>query len=501
MRKLTSSILILFTIALMLLGPAPQYLKAKSSAPERFESVRALIRKQMAEQQIPSVAVAVARDGEILWEEGFGWADRENRTPATEHTMYSLASISKPITATGLMVLKERGKIDLDKPINDYLGEAKLRVWIGNIADATVRRVANHSSGLPVHYQFFYEDELYRPPSMDETILRYGNIVAPPGEGYEYSNFGYGVLGYVISRTSGKSYADFMREEVFLPLGMTRASVNIGPGLEKHHAIRYGPDGLPIPFYDFDHPAASAVYSSAHDLVRFGMFHLKAHLPDQKAILSDQAIDEMQKPTITYGNNQGYGIGWAISWRRSGHVVVSHTGGMGGVTTVLNLFPSERIAIVALTNSRSGIVSQVADAVASILLGDSAANRPQQNQQRSEPSAFKPPVELVGTWEGIIHTYKEEIPFTLQIQESGDIHARLGNQLWTLLNMVSFNNGKLNGRMMGDVGTEDANRRPYALSLSLKLRGNVLNGAVSAISSPGKRVGNALSYWAELKKK
>src|SRR2546427_8602320 len=124
-----------------------------------FGAVRDLIRARLVEQIIPSLAVAVARDGEILWEEGFGWADREHRVPATEHTMYSLASISKPITATGLMVLKEQGKLDLDRPINDYLGAAKLNAWIGDAADATVRRVANHTSGLPLHWHFFYEDE------------------------------------------------------------------------------------------------------------------------------------------------------------------------------------------------------------------------------------------------------------------------------------------------------------------------------------------------------
>src|SRR5438128_3665818 len=119
-----------------------------------ISAIRELIRARLVEQSLPSVAVAVARDGTSLWEEGFGWADREHRVPATEHTMYSLASISKPITATGLMVLKELGKLDLDRPINDYLGAAKLNAWIGDAADATVRRVANHTSGLPLHWHF-----------------------------------------------------------------------------------------------------------------------------------------------------------------------------------------------------------------------------------------------------------------------------------------------------------------------------------------------------------
>lgn len=126
---------------------------------DRFEPVRQRIAKALVDRNIPSFAVAVAHEGEIVWEQGFGWADRENRVPASEHTLYSVASVSKPVTATGLMVLVERKKIDLDKPINDYLGETKLRARVGDAAEATVRRVANHTSGLPLHYQFFYADE------------------------------------------------------------------------------------------------------------------------------------------------------------------------------------------------------------------------------------------------------------------------------------------------------------------------------------------------------
>src|SRR5439155_14996538 len=165
----------------------------------------------------------------------------------------------------GLMILVQRGKLDLARPLNDYLGNAKLRARVGDAAQATVRRVANHTSGLPLHYQFFYADEPYRRPTMDETILRYGNLVTIPGEKSQYSNLGFGILDYAMSRAAGQPYEDFMREEVFLKLGLTRTSVGIGPGLEKLAATRYGGDGLPIPFYDFDHRGASAIFASAHD--------------------------------------------------------------------------------------------------------------------------------------------------------------------------------------------------------------------------------------------
>ena len=489
---------------------------------ERFYGVRDMIRSGLVETGAPSLAVAVAQNGEILWEEGFGWANREERIPADAHTVYSLASISKPITATGLMVLKERGKIDLDSPINEYLGEAKMKAWAGKADDATVhlgeakmkawagkaddatvRRAANHSSGLPLHYHFFCEDEPYPRPSMDETIRRYANIVTPPGEKYQYSNLGYGILDYVISRLSGGNYRDFMREEVFLPLGMTRASVHVGPGLKDYHAVRYGGDGLPIPFYDFDHRGASAVFSSAHDLARFGMFHLKAHLPDQKEILSHETIDEMQLPTVDVGDG-GYGVGWRISQNNMGYLSVSHSGGMGGVATTLVLIPQEKIAVVSLANSSSSLPHQICREILSAMLPEYAKNRAiseakaDENQKSASP--FKPTRKLIGEWSGSVHAYKEEIPVTFWFKKSGDVHVRMGNQLTTLLNNVAYRQGHLSGRMMGDIGTEDANRRLYHLHVSLKLRGQALNGAMTAISLPGQKMGNALSCWMNIRK-
>ncbi len=460
-----------------------------------FEPVRASIRKQLVETGAPSIAVAVARDGKIVWEEGFGWADREKRIAASEHTMYSLASISKPVTATGLMVLVQAGKIDLDRPVNDYLGNAKVRARIGDVQQATVRRVANHTSGLPLHFQFFYADTPYRSPSMDETILRFGNLVTAPSERYQYSNLGFGILDYCIARVSGRTYAGFMREEVFVPLGLTRTSVYIGPGLDEYAATRYNSDGTPLPLYEFDHAGASAAYSSAHDLVRFGMFHLKAHLPDQKAILTDQSIDAMQQPTAQTGEKGGRGVGWAIG-EMSGYRVVSHTGGMPGVATALRLIPSEKLAIVVLCNAPLTLPHRIADEIMAVVLPGFKVERPAD----SAAPAFRPPAELVGNWKGTISTYKAELPFTLRVLESGEIHAQIGSQMKMLWNDAGWSDGRLTGRMPGDIGIEEGARGTHHLSFSLTLRGNALNGAISAVSSSGRRNHGTVTQWVELKK-
>jgi len=467
-------------------------------AQDRFDSVRALIRPRIVDGSVPSVSVALAQRGKIIWEEGFGWANREERIPATENTMYSLASISKPITASGLMTLVQAGKIDLDKPINDYLGDAKLKARIGNANDATVRRVANHSSGLPLHYQFFFSNEPYQKPSYDETILRYGNLVTIPGEHYQYSNLGFGIIGYVLARVSGESYPDFMRQAVFLKLGMTHTSVGIGPGLEKFQAIRYDSKGAPIPFYNFDHPAASAVYSSAHDLVRFGMFHLKDHLPDQAQILTDTSIDAMHQPTMKISDNTGYGIGWFTEDRPDGYHVVSHTGGMPGVATILMLVPSEDIAVAVLTNcaeDRAAIMG-VVDAIFKALLPKWQATPP---APKTSVPPFTPGSDLLGTWKGTLHTYQKDLPVTLKFLPSGDVQVQLADELASLLNHVQFKDGWLSGEAWGDVATDDAERhRANTLLFSLKLRGDHLNGAVSASERGYNPV--ALTQWLDVEK-
>src|SRR5262245_20887919 len=289
-------------------------------APATLDSLRAHIRRVLDSTKVASVAVAVAKHGRIIWEEGFGFADLDRRTPATPTTLYSMASISKPITATGLMKLVEQGKIDLDHPANDYLGAAKITGLAGPASGATVRRVLSHTAGLPLHYRFFYAGGPVTRPSMDEAISRYAIVVYPPGAVYNYSNLGYGVLEEIIAKVSGRPYETFMQDEVFKPLGMTTTTIGSGAGI-ANSAVRYTADWKPVAFYDFDHRAASAVYTSAHELVRFGMFHLKDHLADQRPILKDSTLDAMHRVATPGDMATGYGLGWGIGIEQGMRVV------------------------------------------------------------------------------------------------------------------------------------------------------------------------------------
>jgi len=466
-------------------------------APATLDSLRAHIRRVMDSTKTPSIAVAVAKGGRIIWEEGFGFADVEHRTPATPTTLYSMASISKPITATGLMKLVEQGKIDLDRPANDYLGAAKITGLAGPASGATVRRVMSHTAGLPLHYRFFYAGGAVTRPSMDEAISRYAIVVYPPGAVYNYSNLGYGVLEEIIAKVSGKPYETYMQEEVFKPLGMPTTTIGTGAGI-ANSAVRYTADWKPIAFYDFDHRAASAVYTSAHELVRFGMFHLKDHLADQRPILKDATLDAMHHRETPGDTTSGYGLGWAIGYEQ-GIRVVSHTGGMPGVATSLKLYPEQNMAIVALANTSGAAPHRIAvDIAAAVVPG---YKPPAPRDRSAEVATFTTPAELTGEWSGTVRMYDGSTTPIALLVKSDDVHVRLGpNALWTVLNNPTFRNNLLGGQFAGTIPSEEARRFPQNVGVSLLLQGDTLRGWAAAMTTDDPLTG-AMSSYAELTRK
>ena len=445
-----------------------------------------------------SATLAYARDGEIVWERSWGKADRENDVDATPDTMYSLASISKPFTTTGLMLLVDRGLVDLDAPVNDYLGHAKLRARHGDVREATVRRLANHTSGLPLHYQFFYEDERRPVPSRDETIRRYGNLVTAPGERVQYSNLAFGVLDHVISRVSGKSYADFMRAEVFEPLGIERCAVGVPHELDEYDAVRYGSDDKPIPFYDFDHPGASAVFCSARDLLRFGMFHLGNDLDGMTPILDRERLAEMREHADPISD---YGVGWGVR-EVDGVVRVSHSGGMGGVSTTLTLLPKQNAAFVVLFNSSGPLMETL-----NMFMHEAFPRRikePESPDEESEQPPFQPPPELHGTWTGHVSTYAGDVGLELQILEAEGVLVRFeGQRGWRRVRDASLReDGLLRARFHGELPTEDVMRDKRSLFLAVTPRGDIMDGGLTAFTRGDRnKIGNALTHWIELRRR
>ncbi|MBL8983409.1 MAG: beta-lactamase family protein [Gemmatimonadetes bacterium] len=474
-----------------------------AQVPAEFAAARRTIDSLMAAHRLPSVAVAVARDGRVVWETAFGLADREKNIAATAQTAYSLASISKPFTATGLMKLVEKGRVSLDRPLNDYLGAAKVRAFEGKAAQATVQHVLTHTAGLPLHYQFFYRDGGYPVPTTDETIRRFGILTSRPGGGYQYSNLGFGLLDYVIRRQGGLGYADYMRREVFDPLGLTHTSVGPRAGLEAETAARYTNEDQPIPYYTFDHPGASEVYASAHDLVRFGMFHLGNAVEGQQAVLSPETRTRMQRDVAVEGPGLTRGLGWAIRADEFGYRRISHTGGMPGVTTMLALYPQANVVVVVLLNKSqpAAMVRIAQELAAAVLPGYDAKLR----EALARP-AVAPPVadwtSLVGRWRGYVRSYADSLPVEFSVAPTGPHNVRVGGVMVEKPEATSWVNGVFVMTTTSPLTAPDIKRHPHVLSFALRPRGDTLSGYAAASSGPpqAQRLYYALSSYARVVK-
>ena len=467
---------------------------------DEFDSVRDLIRRKLEQNEAPSIAVAVVRGTTIVWEEGFGWADKEQKRAASALTPYRLGSVSKPITATAIMVARERRLLELDRPINDYLGETKLRAAIGDESGATVRRVVQHTAGLPEFGEAYYRDEPGEAPSLDAAIRRYGLLTRPPGEKFVYSNLGYAVLGLVISRVSGPEYGDFLHDKVFAPLGMEQAAVP-GPRLSAARAVGYHPDGTrAVEFTRILVPAAD-VYASAHDLARFGLFHLKAHPADQRPILSDEVIDEMQRATVPMGS-AAYGLGWHIRSDAKGRRQVLHGGASDGADVQFTLVPEEKLCVVVLANVTRHFPGAVTEAITNSILARLLGGEPGDfpiNKPSPSPKVSGLPGKLEGRWVGKVHTHQGVLDVALRSNRSGVVEVALGERERTSIREGRLDGDAFAGKMDGNVGTNDARRRTHELEWDVTIRGDVLNGTLYATAKATNRP-LRLGYWAELRR-
>lgn len=479
-----------------------------------FTEIRDKIKQSVEKGSPVSIAVAVSKNGKIIWEEAFGWANREKQTPANIKTHYAIASISKTFTATGLMLLAERGLLKLDDPIRKYLGNMRLTAYAGDASSITIKHLLQHTSGLPRHWRNFYSDEKESALSLTETIQRYGIITTVPGEQYNYSNLNYALLSFIIEKVSGLPFAVFMRKEVFSPLGLLDSTIENDPQLSRPAADFYNPDGPSESYYTVDEPGSQRVFSTVSDLIKFGQFHLKQLQNGQKQIINFETIDRMKLEKQSMGLAEDLSLSSALGWivqEKSpyNYYTVVQSGDAPGVSSQLLILPNENIAVATISNTRfAESVYTIADDVLDKFLPANKKMR-ESNPALKPPDTpvFKPTAELLGEWHGEIKTYSGTLPATMIFQPDGDVHFQLKGQLKTLVSNLRFENEVITGRCPGTIPTEDATRRPHQLRLILRKQDNMMSGTIHAQSSKDSQAENlpkrdyfALASWVKLTK-
>jgi CubicO group peptidase (beta-lactamase class C family) len=337
-------------------------------SPEKRTQIEAAVSSFMASTHVPGVSVAVVEDGEYEWGSGFGVADAENNAPASEHTLFRLASISKSLTATAAMQLWERGQLDLDAPVQKYCPAFPEKPW-----PITTRQVMGHLGGIR-HYKSGSQEDLEagntkhfeNPIQAGLDFFKNDALVSEPGKQFHYSTQGYTLVGCVIEGASGAKYVDFTRQNVFTPARMENTQVDDRFAVIAYRTRFYqkteSGSVQNADFLDSSYKIPGGGWlSSAEDMARF-----------EVAILNDKLIrratrDLMWTPLKpAEGSKDSYGLGWGAS-EEDGVAVVGHTGGQQGTSTAVLIAPAQRTGVVVLTNMEGTAAHELAVEILQVL--------------------------------------------------------------------------------------------------------------------------------------
>jgi hypothetical protein len=228
---------------------------------------------------------------------------------------------------------------------------------------------------------------------------------------------------------------------------------------------------------------------------------LKAHLVDQRPILSDKVIDEMQRATVPMGN-AAYGLGWHIRNDAKGRRQVLHGGASDGADVQFTLVPEEKVCVVVLANVTRHFPGAVTEAITNSILAELLGGEPADfpiNTPPPPPEASGLPGKLGGRWVGKVHTHRGMPDVTLWCHRSGIVEVQLGERVRTSVREGRLDGDAFAGKMDGDVGTDDARRRTHELQWDVTIRGDVLNGTLYATAKATDRP-LRLGYWVELRR-
>ncbi|MEO9070111.1 MAG: serine hydrolase domain-containing protein [Ginsengibacter sp.] len=491
-----------------------------SQTPYDFTKVENHINDGIKNGAIPSICIAVTKDGKIIYEKSFGWADKNAGIKATTRTSYQIASASKPMTATGLMVLNHKKIIDIDSPANNYMSPLKFKVYEGNSADVTLKNLLNHTSGLGTYFDISYADENGEKDNFETGFRKYGGLFHPSGLICEYSNLGYGLIDYIIARQSGKTFADFMQDEVFNPLGMTNSFVQNANRKGIQIAKKYDAGLKVLPDILNNTSGAGNIYSSLHDMALFAMFHLKDSVKNQLQILPKGEIDLMhyyvdKNALYQYYDSTTYGLGWYFRQSDNGYKIVWHEGGMMGASSIIKLFPDKDISIVVVINiSNRQFCNDITNEISRVILPD---YQPTPLNEETEIAEFKPYISdstYFGIWSGTIKVENKEIPCSLNFQPDGNIIITYLDYTYksyltqnnpiphrTILLAGIINKGSFIGMFPGTLPSNDI-RQEFSQIMSLHLfkKGRILSGTIVSLAAAAREY-YAYPYYIKLEKK
>jgi CubicO group peptidase (beta-lactamase class C family) len=336
---------------------APTYAEAPSSVryADAIRQARRILLDTIAKVGAPGASIAIAVDGQIVWSEGFGFADLEERVPVTPLTKFRVGSVSKALTSAAIGQLVEARKLDLDAPIQRYVPSFPTKRY-----PITTRQVAGHLAGIR-HYQGneWYNQRHFASVAEGLTVFRDDSLLSVPGSTFAYSSYAWNLVSAVIEGASGEPFLGYMQGHVFQPLGMRHTVADHVDSLIEYRAHFYtrAKDGAYVnaPYVDNSYKwAGGGFLSTPEDLVTYGSAYLRSGLLRRETV---KLLFTSQRTTA--GKETGNGIGWFLEKDEAGRRNVSHTGGSVGGTGYLVIYPEQKVVAAMLVNTEESFFEPV----------------------------------------------------------------------------------------------------------------------------------------------
>jgi CubicO group peptidase (beta-lactamase class C family) len=354
--------------------PAPQFTdpQRKQKLSAAFPEIDKLFTSFMERSQSPGAVLGVIIDGELVWVKAAGVREKTNNAPVTTDTVFRIASMTKSFTAMSILKLRDAGKLSLDEPVSKYIPElANLPYPTSDSQVLTIRHLLTHSEGFP-------EDNPWGDRQLaqsDETMRAWLRAGIPfstsPGTAFEYSNYGFAILGQIVAKASGRTYADYVRDNILKPLGMNSSTFEMTSVPREHIALGYRREEnnwKPEPILAHgSFGAMGGLWTTAPDLARYVAFLMSAFPPrdePERGPIKRSSAREMQQawraqPASAFRSTvdaplqlgvSAYAYGLGVSQDcRFGHVV-GHGGGLPGYGSLMRWLPEYGVGLIGLSN-------------------------------------------------------------------------------------------------------------------------------------------------------
>src|SRR6056297_367265 len=310
----------------------------------------------MENYQVPGFAFALIKNGKMSGSEAYGLADQDNQTRMKPETICRVESISKSVTARGVMKLAEEGKIKLDYPVYRHFVSWEFPESEFETESVTFRHLLSHTSGLALGTLGLEYDPKEEKPSLRKSLTREVNFIWEPGESFNYSNVGFNLLELLIEDVSGRNFAAYMKEEILNPLGMQSAYFKWSEDFSTSVPDGHKTNGETVPVYVYSGKGAGGLFASVEDIAAFAASGMMDPFSSANHVLSQNSLWELYSPVIEVDQIYSfvadyYGLGHFIEILPNEKKAVFGGGQGNGWMTHFHIVPETGDGIVILTNS------------------------------------------------------------------------------------------------------------------------------------------------------